>query len=489
MLQANVTALMAQVSAVETTSGGAASTSDLDNLWLMLCAILVFFMQTGFTLLECGTCRSKNVVNIVFKNTTDACTAGITFWAIGWGVAYGGDYTDAATNGFIGSGEFFFVSSGEWAEFAGWFFQWAFAATTATIISGAVAERCQIGCYMIISAIMISFVYPVIVHWIWSGNGWLSAFAGEGVTRAGTNGMVDFAGSGVVHLTGGVGAFIGALILGPRKDRFGDKGESAEDRAIRDKAFAPHNAAFVCVGTLILWLGWYGFNAGSTLMLSGGASAIAAKVCVTTTLAAVSGGWGALFLARIFKKYWDANSMMNGILGGLVSITAGCSVVEPWAAMVIGFLGGFIYYGWNALLYRLQIDDVLGASAVHGACGVWGVLVVGLFATEANMASAYGSTSGVYGLFYGGGGEQLGIQFLGCLAIIVWVGVTCTIMFMIMKLLGVLRVTPEEEIAGLDISEHGVSGYEFSQSSFPVGGATTRGTKVVPANVDDLEDC
>lgn len=195
-------------------------------------------------------------------------------------------------------------------------------------------------------------------------------------------------------------------------------------------------------------------------------------------------------LARIFKKYWDANSMMNGILGGLVSITAGCSVVEPWAAMLIGFLGGFIYYGWAALLYKLQIDDVLGASAVHGACGVWGVLVVGLFATENNMASAYGSTSGVHGLFYGGGGEQLGIQFLGCLAIIVWVGVTCTIMFMIMKLLGVLRVSPEEEIAGLDISEHGVSGYDFNQGAgFAVGGTTTRGTKVVPANVEDLEDC
>mmetsp|Transcript_126556 Transcript_126556/g.219271 ORF Transcript_126556/g.219271 Transcript_126556/m.219271 type:complete len:448 (-) Transcript_126556:556-1899(-) len=434
----------------------------------MVCAILVFFMQTGFTMLECGTCRSKNSINIVFKNTLDACMSGMAFCAIGWAIAYGGDTHGGPRNGFIGSGEFFLVSSGAFGGYAGWFFQWAFAATTATIVSGAVAERCAVGGYMVMSFIMISFIYPVVVHWVWSGAGWLSAFCDtDAFNRVGTNGLIDFAGSGVVHLTGGVAAFVGAAILGPRKDRFGPKDESPEDQAARDKAFAPHNHTLVAMGTLILWLGWYGFNAGSTLALSGGFHAVSAKVCVTTTMAAAAGGWAALILARIFKKFWDADSMMNGVLAGLVGITAGCSTLEPWAAALSGFIAGIIYYGWCALLRKIKVDDVLGASAVHGAAGIWGVIAVGLFATPGNMAAAYADT-GVHGLFYGGGGEQLGVQVLGCVAIIAWVAVTSGIMFGVMKVAGILRVSEAEEVMGLDEAEHGGSGYAFDKPSTQV---------------------
>jgi Amt family ammonium transporter len=486
-LTAQVTALQQEVDTLKT-AGNPMTNADLDTLWLMLCAIVVFFMQTGFTMLECGSCRAKNVVNIVFKNSMDACCAALSWWAIGWALAYGGDTVSGGRNVFIGGGEFFLVSSGHFPNtaFAGWFFQWAFAATTATIISGAVAERCAVGGYIIVSIAMTAVIYPVVVHWIWSGAGWLSAFCDTSAFgRVGTNGMIDFAGSGVVHLTGGVGAFVGALIIGPRRGRFGPAGESEEEKEFRETRYRPHNQVLLCTGTLILWLGWYGFNAGSTLMLSGNASLIAAKVCVTTTLAAGCGGITTVLMSRIFMGHFDVNYMMNGILGGLVSVTAPCSVVEPWAAAVIGAIGGVVFYGYARLLLKLKIDDVLCASGVHGACGIWGVIAVGLFCTKENLISAYGvSDPTVYGLFYGGGGEQLGVQLLGVFAIMVWVGLMSALVFGVLKVTGLLRVKAEEEDMGLDRSEHG--GVGFQLGSRPGSASILKVGKVQPDMTPDV---
>jgi Amt family ammonium transporter len=463
-MTAKVASLKQEIESLKT-GGNPMTNADLDTLWLMLCAIVVFFMQTGFTMLECGSCRSKNVVNIVFKNSMDACCAALTWWAVGWALAYGGDTVAGGRNVFIGGGEFFLASSGHFPNtaFAGWFFQWAFAATTATIISGAIAERCTVKGYIIVSIVMTALIYPVVVHWVWSGAGWLSAFCDTtSFGRVGTHGMIDFAGSGVVHLTGGVGAFVGALIIGPRRGRFGPSEESAEEKQFRENRYRPHNQVLICTGTLILWLGWYGFNAGSTLMLSANASLIAAKVCVTTTLAAGAGGITTVLMSRMFMGHFDVNYMMNGILGGLVSVTAPCSVVEPWAAAVIGVIGGVVFYGFSRLLLKLKIDDVLCASGVHGACGIWGVIAVGLFATKENLVSAYGATDPtVYGLFYGGGGEQLGVQLLGIVAILVWVGALSALVFGVLKVTGQLRVKAEEEDIGLDRSEHGGGAFQL----------------------------
>ena len=350
-------------------------------------------------------------------------------------------------------------NGGNWA---GWWFQYVFAAAAATIVSGAVAERAQLIAYLVYTCVITMFVYPVVVHWVWSSGGWLSAFnsAGEGETNVALRGgMIDFAGSGVVHMTGGVAGLMGAIMVGPRTGRFGPDGKAVP--------MPGHNAALVVLGTFILWVGWYGFNPGSQLAIADAVSAeVTARVAVITTLAAAAGGVAAMILHYSLYKVWDLIAVCNGVLAGLVSITAGCPVIEPYAAVIAGAGGAVILWATGKLLLKLKIDDPLEAFAVHGACGAWAVIFVGLFATEGYVGQAYGAPWGTkveYGIFYGGSGALLGNQILEVFIIFVWVGVIMGGFFYSMKVAGLLRSSPEEEALGLDESKHGGSAYNMEK--------------------------
>ena len=378
----------------------------------------------------------------------DACVGALWFWATGYAFAYGsGDFGEkAGTNKFIGGNKYFFLANGYEGKngFHDWFFQFAFAATAATIVSGAVAERCSMGAYAGYSAVLTGFVYPVVVHWIWSGDGFLTAFRETPWLKVG---VVDFAGCGVVHMVGGAAAGIGAAILGPRLGRFGPNA----------KPINGHSMPLVVLGTFLLWVGWYGFNPGSTLCIVG-CDAVAAKVAVTTTLAAAAGGLTNLFLHYALSHVYDVGEMCNGVLAGLVSITSACAVVEPWAAVVIGLIGAFVYTGGSFLLVKLEIDDAVNATPVHYFAGAWGLLAPALFARPYNMRAAYGNADRA-GLFYTGDGSMLACQVVALLLITAWVAATMTPFFLLMKALGIFRVSREFEEAGLDESKHGGSAY------------------------------
>lgn len=449
--------------------------SIVDHLWLLLAAFLVFFMQAGFSVLEVGTVRSKNAKNIMIKNVLDACAGAFMWWGFGYPFAYaGGDYSGGPPNGFIGARDFFFIHgysdcgpedhsstclypiNPSIDSFAGWLFQWAFSATAATIVAGAVAERCTIVAYLIYSCILTGFIYPVVVHWVWSGYGWLSAFRDSEAARGAwvPMGMVDFAGSGVVHMVGGWAALMGAIFLGPRIGRFDSEGKLVK--------FTPHNSAFIGLGTLILWFGWYGFNPGSTLAISGGFVLLAEKVAVGTTLAAAGGGLSSMFMSYAVDRYMDLPPLCNGILGGLVGVCSGVAVSEPWACFIIGFFSAVVQF-WSAkAVQMMKIDDPLDAFSVHGAAGFFGLFCGGLFGTRTNTDAAYSSDQPC-GAFFGCGGQQLGVNLLGGVMIMLWVCGTCSILFGVMRLAGILRISQEEEEIGLDISHHGGSAYEIDE--------------------------
>mmetsp|Transcript_23201 Transcript_23201/g.69765 ORF Transcript_23201/g.69765 Transcript_23201/m.69765 type:complete len:468 (+) Transcript_23201:335-1738(+) len=423
----------------------------VDVHWLLYNGVLVFLMQCGFAMLCAGSVRAKNAQNILLKNIVDVCVGALGFWSTGFAFAYGNRGTG---NFFIGT-KYFFLSKG----FAGgpgyhtWFFQFAFAATAATIVSGAVAERCQLKAYAAYSAMLTAFVYPVVAHWVWSEDGWLSSQLHDPVLGVG---VVDFAGSGVVHMVGGAAAGIGAYVLGPRRGRFGPGGKKIQG----------HSTPLVVLGTFILWIGWYGFNPGSTLMLADlpatGIPFVAEKTAVTTTLAAASGGLTNLFVHHYLSGFYDVGEMCNGVLAGLVSITAGCSVVEVWAAVVIGFVGAFAYTAGSLLLEKLEIDDAVNATPVHYFCGVWGLIATALFARGENMRNAYGVGSRA-GLFYTGQGEMLACNVLAIVIITAWVGLMMFPFFTALKSAGLFRVSDEVEEAGLDDSKHGGSAYEMKE--------------------------
>lgn len=427
----------------------------LDQWWLLFGSYIVFFMQTGFALLEAGSVRAKNTKNILLKNVLDACLGALVWWFVGYPMAYGEG--GPQSNDFIGGTNFFMSDSpsgyGYRSNFYSmWMFQWAFAAAAATIVSGAVAERCDFRAYLIYTTIITGFIYPVVVHWGWSGEGWLSAFRSidsDGV-RLGSIGMIDFAGSGIVHMTGGAAALTGACFLGPRNGRFQADGTVVD--------IPGHSTVLAALGTFILWFGWYGFNPCSTLAFE--YMAVAQKVAVTTTLSAAAGGCGVLTLHVGSGKPPDVAPALNGILGGLVSITAGCPVVEPYGAAIIGGIGAVLYFFCSKLLHKLRIDDPLDAAPVHFFCGAWGVISVGFFATEYSTKFAYGTTTD-WGIFYGAGPSQLGIQCLGVLSIAGWSAACCCIMFGSLKALNILRVPFEDEMMGLDESHHGGAAYDF----------------------------
>ncbi|NOK60837.1 MAG: ammonium transporter [Chloroflexi bacterium AL-W] len=432
------------------TSGGAFAQDDgpdvaelataMNTLWLLLAAFLVFFMQAGFAMVESGFTRSKSTVNILMKNLMDFSVAALVFWAIGWGIAYGN-----SIGGLFGGSDFFVgfdpAETGE-PKLASWLFQVVFAGTAATIVSGAMAERTKFTSYLIYTFFISLFIYPVVVHWVWSGAGWLNDYD---ATTVGDWGFTDFAGSTVVHSVGGWAALMGAIFLGPRLGRFGPNGEP--------RAIPGHNMALGALGVFILWFGWYGFNPGSQLALSSQSDANAvALVATTTTLAAAAGAVGAMFTTWFRSGKPEMSMTFNGALGGLVAITAPCAYVSPLAAVIIGLVAGPLIVFSSGWLESFKIDDPVGAVPVHLVNGVWGTLAVGLF------ASVEGNT-GTLGLFYGGGATLLIAQVVGVIAIGAWTAATAALMFFLIKLAIGLRISPEQEAVGLDVHTHGTSAY------------------------------
>mmetsp|Transcript_32671 Transcript_32671/g.72733 ORF Transcript_32671/g.72733 Transcript_32671/m.72733 type:complete len:494 (-) Transcript_32671:217-1698(-) len=445
-----------------------------DCMWLLISATLVFFMQAGFAMLEAGAVRSKNAVNILFKNLVDGSISAVAFWWLGYGFAYG-DTRD----GFIGASRFGLADSdfdsGDGVlqtQFQGWFFQWAFTATAATIVSGCVAERCKLEGYFLYSAFITVWIYPVIVHWCW-GQGWLSPFADQNKDYLfyGTesNNFVDFAGSGVVHTVGGVAGLVGAIALGPRKGRFNADGTVTP--------VLPHSVPMMLLGTVILWVGWYGFNPGSTLAITGAAGSLAGKVAVMTTISPAFAALTMIAYQRYMDLPYDLGLVINAVLAGLVSITASCAVVEMWAAMLIGIIGCFVYLAFSKLLLYLKIDDPLDASPVHMGCGIWGVLAVGIFGNDDNAAFAgYSGSAAGYHPFRTG--EQFGVQIVGIICIIAWTAGWSAFLFYGIKHTIGLRVSEEVEDAGLDTSEHGTSAYNEGDIQLKAVGAPVTGVEV-----------
>eukprot|EP00397_Hematodinium_sp_SG-2012_P016886 GEMP01017242.1.p1 GENE.GEMP01017242.1~~GEMP01017242.1.p1 ORF type:complete len:694 (+),score=144.47 GEMP01017242.1:252-2333(+) len=484
--------------------------SGMDSAWLLTTGAMVMFMQAGFAMLECGTVRAKNAQHVLLKNVLDVCVGTIAWWLVGFSWAYG--YTDSqkrltdangnpcyetvgrygsafAGNSFYGLGDVFhFCSMGASSFFTAldnvkvgdavdftrdspehcisaavprvdksnvfltWFSQWPFCAIAATIVCGGVAERVKLRAYVLMSACMSGFIYPIVVASMRRGNGWTTYY--------------DFAGSGIVHMTGGVAALLGATIAGPRKGRFENPAE-----------FGPHNMPFVVLGTFILWFGWYGFNPGSTLGMSDGLTAMtAALAAVNTTISAATCGLVSFIIETIKTRgKYDVSVLCNGILAGLVSVTASCGNVQPWGAFIIGLIGGHVFRGTSYIITRLRIDDPLDAFAIHGACGFWGAIAVPIF------------DLGGDGFFYGLGdgssvwyntttskwegvskGKQFGVQLITLLAIIGWVGVWSMILFGGLRAAGWLTEDSIVQKVGADTSFHSpVKAYVVDSKAMP----------------------
>ncbi|KAG7368264.1 ammonium transporter AMT2a [Nitzschia inconspicua] len=456
----DVVGCSAYLAATETDEVLAGVVEGLNVFFLLFAGAVVFLMQAGFAMLCAGSVRQKNVKNIMLKNLLDACGGAIGFYTVGYAFAYGTN--DEGGKNFIGTSNFFIRNFSAGGDLIGWFFQFAFAATAATIVAGTVAERCKMAAYLCYSVFLTGFVYPVVVHSIWSADGFLTAFRDDPFRDVGN---VDFAGSGVVHMTGGATALVAAIVLGPRKGRFYDEdGNPLETPA----TFQAHSVALQILGTFILWFGWYGFNPGSALAIDNPDSAATAALCaVTTTLAAACGCATAMFFDSVMdaratgEVSYDLTMAMNGCLAGLVGITAGCSVVQPWAACIIGVIAGLVYYGFSKLLVALKIDDAVDAVPVHFANGMWGVLAVGFFADPTLMAIAgYNEEKG--GVFYGVGGDLLIVQIVAVLWIVGWVTAIMTPFFLVLNALGMFRVDALEEEVGLDISHHRGSAYDLT---------------------------
>ncbi|GLI66983.1 hypothetical protein VaNZ11_011079 [Volvox africanus] len=435
----------------------------LNTVFMVLSGALVFIMHGGFAMLEAGAIRSKNAMNILLQTVLDGAASAVMWYLVGFGFAYGiGD----KPNGFIGDALFglarysshhTITATGDWTS---WFFQWAFCATAATIPAGAVAERFNFNAYLGYSVFLGGFVYPVVVHWVWCPTGWLGYSTNTPLLGAG---MIDFAGSGVVHMTGGLAGLIGAWMVGPRMGRFDANGQAVH--------MPGHSAILVVLGTVLLWFGWYGFNPGSALVADTFSSAmIAGRAAVTSTLSGAAGGLSCLALAVIRHKAWDLTSLCNGVLVGLVSVTAGCTVYEPWAALLCGSLGAVLFEAACAVLLRLRIDDVVSAGPMHGICGAWGVLFVGLLAKEEYVRQTFADRDTYpYGLFYAGGGKLLASQVIGVLAIAGWVAGTMGPFFAAFKFARSLRISAEDESMGLDASKHGGSAYNIPMQRY-IGG-------------------
>lgn len=400
---------------------------DMGALWITLAAILVFFMQAGFTLVEVGFTRSKNSGNIIMKNLMDLALGSLLFWAVGYGIMYG---SDLVLGGFFRSSPadqgYFFFSATDWYNL---FFQTVFCATAATIVSGAVAERTKFSTYLILSAVLTTLIYPISGSWYWpfDDDAWLN-----------TAGFIDFAGSSVVHAVGGGAALVAAIMVGPRIGKYVD-GEV--------KVIPGHNMTYGALGVFILWLGWFGFNGGSQLAWGGDDTVAAGSVIINTNLAAAIGAIAALFLTWVRYGKPDLSMTLNGALAGLVGITAGCGAVNAWGAVAIGLICGLVVVlSIEVIDKKFKIDDPVGAISVHGTCGFLGTVLVGVFALDG-------------GLLYGGGASLIWVQTYGSLAYLLWAAFgTFVVLFILKKTIG-LRVSKNDELEGLDITEHGVEAY------------------------------
>ena len=396
---------------------------DFTILWILLSGILVFFMQAGFTLVESGFTRSKNAVNISMKNILDISVGTISFWALGYGLMYGD------TNGFIATSGLFF-NPGDGAHDV--FFQTVFCATAATIVSGAIAGRTKYTTYVIFTIILTAIIYPISGSWQWNGGGFLANM-----------GFIDFAGSSIVHSVGGWAALVGAWMVGPRLGKYVDG---------KSNVIPGHNLLLGTLGVFILWLGWFGFNGGSQLAWGGDDSIAASAVVMVTNLAAAAGGVGAMAVTWMKDGKPNLGMTLNGIIAGLVSITAGCGNMTFGGGFMAGLIGGIIVvFSIEFIDKVLKIDDAVGAASAHGVAGAWGTLVIGLWGVD-------GATG--IGIFNGGGAGQLGIQAIGVLAYGVWATVTALVGFGILKSTLGLRVSEEVEINGLDTEEHGIGGFD-----------------------------
>jgi Amt family ammonium transporter len=398
-----------------------------NNVWMMLCTALVFFMHLGFSFLEIGLTRQKNTINILFKNVFIICSGLLLYYIGGFNLMYPGDF-----NGYLGFSGFGITlpengltadyASGGYTYWTDFLFQGMFAATAATIVSGAVAERIKIGGFMIFTVIYVGLIYPIVGSWQWGG-GFLSSLGGE------NGGFHDFAGSTLVHSVGGWAALIAIYILGPRIGKFGEDG--------KPQAIPGHNIPLAAAGVLILWLGWFGFNGGSVLSADPAGTSL---VLVTTSLAAAAGGIGAFVLSTILYKNYDLTMFLNGILGGLVGITAGADLMSPNEAVIIGLLAGLLIVLAVAFIDKIKLDDPVGAVAVHLICGIFGTLVVGVFGAKAGF-------------------DQFLYQLAGVGATAIFCSLSAFIILFTIKKIGGIRVSKEEEIEGLDLHEHGMDAY------------------------------
>lgn len=407
----------------------------IDTFFVLMSAFMVFFMQAGFGMVEAGLIRAKNAANILMKNMMDFCMASLGFYMFGYALMFGGKGALFGTSGWFLIGA---KSAADVPLYAFWLFQAAFCGAAATIVAGGVAERMKFSAYLIYSFLISAVVYPIVGHWVWGG-GWLAGF-----------GFHDFAGSGVVHATGGFAALVGAILLGPRIGKYNPDGSI--------NAITGHNIPLVSLGAFILWFGWFGFNPGSWLTFKDpGAVAL---VAINTNLAAAAGAISMMVASWMRFGKPDLSLALNGALAGLVAITAPCSVVTPGASIFIGLVAGILCMYGVIWLDQLRIDDPIGAFPVHGLNGVWGVLSVGLF------GQAVGKTTtdpGLFGLFYGGGWKLLGVQAFGMVAIIFFVVSSMWLVFKAIDSLIGLRVDKKYEIQGLDINEHGMESYSGFQ--------------------------
>ena len=414
----------------------------VDNLWLVIAGALVFLMQAGFAFVEAGLTRAKNLANIMAKNLADMAIGVTMFFVVGYTIAYGSGGSDWLG----GFGDLFFQESADpevlfdlgagLTPATNFFFQVVFAATAVTIASGAMAERTKFTTYLVFAAVMTAIIYPVVVHWTWGGGLIAQMSIGDAVYS-------DFAGSTIVHLTGGVAALVGAYLIGPRIGKYGEDG--------KPRAIPGHNVGYAVIGVFILWFGWFGFNAGSELA----ADEFVPFLAMNTLIAAAAGVIGATAIIWLKTGVADVAMAGNGALAGLVSITAPVGTVTPVFALVIGLVGGVIVVFSVLAFDKIKIDDPVGAISVHGTCGIWGTLSIGLFAKYDDAFLGREDA----GFIYGGGFDQLAMQFVMVVIVIAWVGITSFILFGALKATLGLRVSEEEEVTGLDVAEHGSSGY------------------------------
>ncbi len=401
-------------------------TSAVDQSFIIAMGIFVYFMQAGFALLEAGSVRAKNVTNILFKNLADATIGGLFYFLCGYAFAFG------STNPFIGDERYFALSALPREDYSFFFYQYVFACTAATIVSGAMAERASFISYLIYSSFVSAFVYPVVSHWVWGG-GWLADRKYP---------VMDYAGSSVVHSVGGTAALCGAALLGPRIGRLG------RPPALNMKPIPGHSTTLICLGAFILWIGFLAFNGGSELKVSGGSVYTVGVVIVNTIMANVGGGLTVLAIVYIREKRISLLGSVNGTLAGMVAICAGCNVVEPWAALVIGVVAGATYYVWSNLMLHFKIDDPVDAVAVHLGCGFWGMLARPIFEKD-----------GIIYSFSEAAWKRFGVNLGGELMIIAWTAGLCFPMFYALKRAGILRVDEATELEGLDVKKHGEISY------------------------------